>query len=232
MKQTRMLLTILVSIIIISCNEDKKIPVENLKKETISAKWNTSTPNDYVSFEFNMDGNYIAVKETETKSTDNRNIFFGTYTIIDNATISLSDLGTLEVIEVNDNSMNFIINGNNETIINASKQKEIETSDNTKLLCRTWNLVSLDDNEISNFIVLFSGAGTYFVDAVVEGEQITSLGTWTWCNSDENKLAFTIEDELDCNGIQIFKEIQLTQNSFTAIDMENGKPQAVKMEAN
>ena len=213
---------------IVSCNNENT-PQIKLEKEAISSKWIVNGASDYKSIEFNNDGSYIVVNGLAS----DENVYFGNYKIVNNTTISLSDFGTIEVSEISDNSINFKIqqiSSSDETIIKASKQETIVNSNNTELLCRTWKAISIDNEAMDNFIVLFSNAGTYLVDAIIEGDPVTALGTWTWCNSEENKLAFTIENELNCDGIEIFKDIQLTSNSFIGIDMENGKPQTFIME--
>lgn len=231
----QILVAIFVLTFITACDKDENDPKEALEKATISAKWNVSNSSDYDSFEFNESGNYIVVKNTTTKSINNQIVLFGTYEIIDDKSIVLSDFGTLTISELNENSISFVIKltniSDNEINIDATKQVEMENTIKTDLLCQSWELVSFDGEAISNFYLLFSIAGTYLVNAEVEGEQITNLGTWTWCNTDENKLAFTIEHELDCDGIEIFKDIQLTSDSFIGIDMENGEPMLVIMKS-
>ena len=264
MKQQGLALVITLALVfIVSCDNGGNSLTENLKKELISAKWNVNGSGSYTSFEFNMDGNYIAVKNTSlpssapaqgmekndiapknvvTKSTDdNTTVFFGTYRIIDDTTIELSGLGTLKVSKLNNNSISFTINGEE---VNASKQARVITaSTKTELLCRTWKLVSLDGVEVGNsnldvteYTILFSDASTFFVNARQKnGEHITVLGRWMWCNQDQNQLAFTASEygnELDCNSKYIFKDIQLTENSFIGIDMENEYPMEFVMRAN
>lgn len=224
---------------IVACEKDNNEPkndndlTETLEITTISAKWNVSNSNDYESFEFNESGNYIVVKKTATKSTNDQVVLFGTYEITDDKTIVLSDFGTLTISEINESSISFSIrltsNPDSEIIINASKEEEIESSANTDLLCQSWELVSFGGAAMSDFYVLFSSAGTYLVNLKVEGVEITGLGIWTWCNTDENKLAFTIDNTLDCDGLEIIKEIQLTSNSFSGIDMENAEPMEMIM---
>ena len=263
MKQQGLALVITLALVfIVSCDNGGNSLTENLKKELISAKWNVNGSGSYISFEFNMDGNYIAVKNTSlpssapaqgmekndiapknvvTKSTDdNTTVFFGTYRIVDDTTIELSGLGTLKVSKLNNNSISFTINGEE---VNASKQVRIASSTNTELLCRTWKLISFGGEELNDsnlgmreYIILFSNAGTYFANAILEnGEHVTALGSWIWCNQSQDQLAFTAPaygNELDCNSKYIFKDIQLTENSFIGINMENEYPMELVMEAN
>jgi hypothetical protein len=90
---------IVVLILIASCDKDKNEPKETLDKAANSAKWIVSNSSEYKSFEFNESGNYIVVVNTATKSTNDQIIRFGTYEIIDNKTIVLSDFGTLTISE-------------------------------------------------------------------------------------------------------------------------------------
>lgn len=235
-KLKQILVAIFVLTLIAACDKDKNEPNEiKVEKTTISAKWIVSGSSDYESFEFNKSGNYIVVKNTTKKSTNGQVVLFGTFEIIDGNKIVLSDFGTLTISEIDENSISFSIqlisNSDNEVIINASKQEEIESSTNTDLLCQSWEIVSFGGNVMPNFYVLFSKAGTYLVNAEVVGEEITGLGTWTWCNTAENKLAFTIDNTLDCDGIQIIKDIQLTSSSFIGIDMENGEQDEIIMKS-
>jgi hypothetical protein len=232
----KILFAIFALTLIAACDKDENEPNEvNVEKTTISAKWTISNSSDYKSFEFNESGNYIVVKNITTRSINDPIVLFGTYEIIDGKKIVLSDFGTLIISVINENSISFSFqltsNPDNDVIINASKQEEIESSTNTDLLCQTWMLVSFGEYEIQNFYVLFSKAGTYLINNEAEGEEIIKLGTWSWCNTDENKIAFTIENVLDCDGIEIVKDLQLTSNSFIGTDMENGEPMEMIMES-
>ncbi len=222
-KQAIIVIWVMTSFISCEKNEDNLNIV--LNEETISAKWIVDEPIDYVSFEYNESGNYIIVRNMNTKSTNNQIVLFGTYNLIDDKTITLSDFGTMKISNIEENSIDFSISlysdPNSETSISAVKLDEIANSTKTKLLCKTWELVSLGESNLSGFTILLSDAGTYFVEG--------TLGTWKWCNSEETKLAFTIKNILDCDGIQIIKDIVLTTDSFRGIDMENGEPEIMIM---
>jgi hypothetical protein len=198
----QLLVAIFVLTLITSCDKDKNEPTEALEKATISAKWIVNNSNEYKSFEFNESRNYIIVKDTTTKSTNDQIIFFGTYEIIDSKTIVLSDFGTLTISEVNDNSINFSIqltnNPNNEIIINASKQKEMDSSANTKLLCRTWKMVTINDTSVvgtdMELTALFSAAGTYFISYTKPDENSGGLAQWKWKNEAETQLLYSWDE--------------------------------------
>ncbi len=199
-------------------------------KERINAKWNVNGTSMFTSFEFNLSGNYIVVADASGKSANEEFVAFGVYEIIGSNTIVLSDLGTITVNEINDENINFsieLLSNPNPEIIDAYKEAEIEETTNTDLLCQTWELISFGGFFIPDYYVLFSKAGTYLVNY----EGTTSLGTWTWCNEQQDKVAFTIGGTLDCEGINIVKEIQLTTESFVGIDLENeGVPMEMIME--
>ncbi len=199
-------------------------------KESIRGKWDVTGTSIFTSFEFNESGNYIVVVDESAKSTNEELVAFGVYEITGDNTIVLSDLGTITVNEINENIISFsieLLTNPSPVIINASKESEIEGTTNTDLLCRTWKLVSFGGVEIPDYYVLFSKAGTYLVD--YEGE--SGLGTWIWCNSEEDKIAFEIDYVLNCEGINIVKEIQITTESFIGIDLENeGIPMEMIME--
>lgn len=202
-KLKQILIAIFVLTFITACDKDENDPKETLEKATISAKWNISNSSDYDSFEFNESGNYIVVKNTTTKSTNDQIILFGTYKIIDNKTIVLSDFGTLIVSKIDENSIIFSIkltsNPNDEIIINASKQEEMESSTRTDLLCKTWEMVTFNGESVvgtdMELTVLFSKAGTYFVSyANPEDENDGGLAQWKWSNDAETQLLFSWEE--------------------------------------
>ena len=199
----QILVAIFVLTFIPSCDKDENEPKENLEKAAISAKWIVSNPSKYESFEFNESGNYIVVENTITKSTNDKIILFGTYEIIDNKTIILSDFGTLTISKINENSISFSIqltsNPDNEIIIDASKQEEMESSARTVLLCRTWQLLTVNDTSVigtdMELTVLFSAAGTYFVSYVKpEGGNVGGLAQWKWKNEAETQFLYSWEE--------------------------------------
>ena len=165
-----------------------------------------------------------------TKSTNSQMILFGTYETTDSKTIILSGFGTLKISSLVDNttSLSLFLSGNPnaEIQLNASKQNVLSSSSKTNLLCRTWELVSIGEIDVDG-IVLFSEAGTYFISSQSGSE----IGTWQWCNSEENKISFTIDEKLDCEGIETIKNIELTNNSFVGIDSENGTELELVMKA-
>jgi len=215
---------------IVACNKDDIDPKENLEKAKISAKWIVSNSSDYDSFEFNESGNYIVVKNTTTKSTNDQIILFGTYEIIDNKTIVLSDFGTLTISKIDENSISFSIkltsNPNNEITINASKQAEMESTTKTDLLCRTWEMVTVNGESIvgtdMELTVLFSKAGTYFVSyANPEDENDGGLAQWKWKDDAETQFLYSW-DEVPVWEDEDYVEIpELTSTKLKIIEDED-----------
>jgi len=226
----QILLAILVLTFITACDKDENDPKETLEKTTISAKWNVDNSSEYESFEFNESGNYIVVKNTTTKSTNNQVVLFGTYEIIDAKTLTLADFGTLTISEVNESSISFSINltsdSDNEIIINASKQDEIESSTKTDLLCRTWEMVTENGVPVAGtemeLTVLFSKAGTYFVSfANPEDESEGGLALWKWNNDEETQLLYSWEEVPNWEEEYYVEIPELTANTLKIIEDED-----------
>jgi len=197
MKNSKLiLLAIFTLTIITSCKKDKNDLQTNLNKENISGKWDVNGTNDYESFEFNHSGNYIVVKDKKTKSSNGQSIQFGTYEIIDDKTVLLSDFGNITISEINDNSISFSIqllnDPNNEITLNASKHDEMESTPRTELMCRTWELITMDGNPVEGTeyeaTVLFSEAGTYFV-TWYNGD--VGLSHWKWKDASETEFLYS-----------------------------------------
>lgn len=214
-KFLRILAFVLVLTSILSCKKDEGKTQGILEKETISAKWVVDGTSDFESFEFNKSGNYIVVKTTATKSTNGQIVLFGTYEILDAETIVLSDLGTMKILNIGETSLSFRItiksDPTTEISISAIKQPKTENSAKTDLLCRTWELVSLNGiNAIGTNIeqsVLFSDAGTYFVKPV-NPEIVGGLAQWTWKDANETKLCYSWEGVPTCDGTN---EVEITE---------------------
>lgn len=228
MKNLKKILAVIFALsIIISCDKDENEPKETLGKETISAKWLVYGTNDYESFEFNKSGNYIVVKKTTTKSTNDQIILFGTYEIIDNKTIVLSDFGTIIISEINDNSISFSIqltsSPNNEIVINATKQEEMENTTKTELLCRTWKMVTVNGEDVTGteyeLSVLFSQAGTYFVEfANPEDENDGGQAYWKWKDATETKFLYSWDTPPVWEDDEVVEIIELTNNKLKILE--------------
>jgi hypothetical protein len=233
MKNFQRILTVIFALtIIISCSKDENEVKEPLKKESISAKWLVNGTTDYESFEFNKSGNYIIVKNTSMKSTDNQNILFGTYENIDNTTIVLSDFGTIKISEINEDLISFSIqlvnSPENEIIINASKQAEMENTTKTELLCRTWEMATVNGENVTGteyeLSVLFSQAGTYFVEfANPEEDDDGGLAHWKWQDETETKFQYSWDTPPVWEDDAVVEIIKLNENTLELLERFDGE---------
>lgn len=208
MKRLRqILLAVIVSTALISCdkddvNEDDDMNQEPIKKETISGKWNVDGQSKYKSFEFNESGNFIVVENLEkqsvrSSSSDNpmteERVYFGTYEVTDR-TVLLVGLGRIKVSTLKSNSIKFSLyftsDPDNEIVLNATKQEEMESTSKTNLLCRTWKSVTLNGKDVAGTendgTVIFSNAGTYLTD----NSEGLAMARWKWKNEGEGLLNY------------------------------------------
>ncbi len=198
----QVLVAILFLTSIISCKKDEPEPDFTLEMQTISAKWIVSGTSDFKSFEFNKSGNYIVVKKG-TKSSETDQVLFGTYQITDNKTVVLKDFGILEVSTIEGETIRFNLAVNSDpgtkVSINASKSAVISNSTKTELLCRTWEMVSVNGEVVSGteyeLTVLFTNAGTYFVTLTNPDEESEGgLAQWKWKDETETKFLYSWEE--------------------------------------
>jgi hypothetical protein len=190
------LLLILTSVMLLaaSCSSDNG---GNVTDETINAKWNVIGTSEYQSFEFNKSGNYIVVKKLTTLSPEEENnqvIIFGTYQKANNV-ITLSDFGEITISDITTSSISFnlILYAEYHGIgiaITATKQAEMANSTKTDLLCRTWEVITINDESVvgthdEGVTVLFSRAGTYFVNRPNDPEDAGGLVSWKWKDNNE-----------------------------------------------
>jgi len=150
----------------------------------------------------------------KAKSTNDQIISFGTYDIIDNETIVLSDFGTIKLSKFDKNSMSFSIklnsSPNKEINISASKEESMISTLRTDLLCQAWEEVREDDDLEAT--VILSKAGTYFV-TWPDGD--FGIGEWKWKDSTETKILLEEGDyqtyeaeilELTSSTLRIYEE--------------------------
>ena len=246
MKKAKILLVMLfTAFFFVSCSKDNDNSNTDtiLNTETISAKWNVSGSSEYASFEFNKSGNYIILRNGMTRSTEDPTILFGTYQIVDNI-ITLSDLGRLTVSDISQNSFSakLVLNDrpNNEVEISVTKQKEMAKSTKTDLLCKTWELLTENGESVKGtefeLTVLFSAAGTYFVDRK-DGEG--GLAEWKWKDSNENNILYSWDHwdnfgevsiiELANDKLVLFEDYEEEgTGTFVLQPLDNSKPSTLK----
>jgi len=229
-KLSKILCLIFAITAIAGCSSNENDTIETPVSTTINAKWMVSNPTEYISFEFNDSGNYIITKntadaKTTTATNETRTIFFGTYIFIDDNTLELSDIGTITIDNMDENTISFTLKLNNntdtETFIEANRVEEITNSTNTELLCKTWQLISIDGQNVlgtnDGLTVLFSRAGTYFVtnnNPVEEG----GLAEWNWTDSTQTFLEYSWNKGLGSDGI--VEVSNLTSTSLTITEDE------------
>ncbi len=222
----QILVLILILTTIFSCKK-KENEQSTLSKETLSAKWIVDDASVFASFEFNKSGNYIVVVNSAAKSGKGQIVLFGTYEIIDSKTIILSDLGTISITEIGKNSIRFSIvldsSPGDEIIITATKSDEIPNSARTALLCRTWDLISVNGVSVAGtdmeLTVLFSAAGTYFVSFANPSDLGDGgLAWWTWKDNTQQSFCYSWDGEPTCDGTNEVEIAELTSSEAIIIE--------------
>jgi len=240
MKQIRQFLVVLFALtMIISCEKNENGTQDILSVEKISAKWIIDGTSIYKSFEFNKSGNYIIVKKASTDSTSKQSILFGTYEITDNKTLVLSDFGKIKISEINDKSLSFSVSlttsPTTEVAITASKQAEIQSTTKTDLLCRTWEMLTINGKTVvgtnQQLSVLFSASGTYFVSyANPTDENDGGLAQWKWKDDSQTKLLYSWNEVPVWDETHSVEISKLTADSLKII--ENKDVYVLKPKAN
>ncbi|KAB1155919.1 hypothetical protein F7018_11460 [Tenacibaculum aiptasiae] len=217
------------TLLTISCSSNDEIPSTKIKKEEISSKWEIENSN-YKSFEFNKDGNYIIVKSAsanKSKSQKNeKNILLGQYEIVDDKTINLIDFGQIIISSINGTKMDFTIVDNKTSTsieVSSSKIEKISSSSNTDLLCRTWKMTEVNGEDvvgtINELTVIFSQAGTYFVElANPTSENEGGLAEWKWEDAKENKFCYSWEGEANCTGDNSVSIAEIKENLLVLME--------------
>lgn len=225
MKKIKVLAALLSLVVIFSSCEKGDNKDNNdvtITKETISAKWIVADNVTYKSFEFNESGNFIIVVDNMKKSMNEEDIIFGNYEVVDDITIKLKNYGTIKTSKIDDNTISFTLtldtSSGNEISINANKADEMQSSSNTELLCRTWNMVSINGENVAGteeeLTVLFSQAGTYFVTYLNStDEENGGLAKWKWKDENQNTLCYSWDGEPTCDGDNEIL-IEVTTNSL------------------
>ncbi len=188
-----------------SCQKQDTGSLEVLSMQTLSGKWNvTDTASVYKSFEFNTMGSYIIVQDTIV----NHDPIFGTYKIIDDKTIKLSDGGILDLSLIDDTRFNFSMTTQQATgvsiAITSIKADQLPISIRTDLLCRTWQMDSVNENSRQDTAivkqVIFSQSGTYFENT--SGSLINDdvVAQWAWKDENEKTICLALDGKPTCNG--------------------------------
>lgn len=230
MKEIRQILVALFALtMIISCEKNPIVSQDTLSVEKISAKWIIDDTSIYKSFEFNKSGNYIVVKRASSDSTSKQTILFGTYEITDNKTLVLSDFGKVKISEISDKSISLSVSlttsPNTEIAIIASKQTEIQSSAKTDLLCKTWELVTIDGKTVvgteNEGSVMFSASGTYFVSRTNSTDGNSGgLAQWKWTDESQTKFFYSWDEIPVWDNCDFAEILKLGSDSLKILDNE------------
>jgi hypothetical protein len=238
MKNLQKLFTVLLIIVaVFSCKkDDNNSSANDGVYNTVSAKWVVSTVNStYESFEFNKSGNYIIVQNvaavansivSKTKAAQSLDVIFGTYKVINDSTIELSDFGIIIFKSGSNNSINFTIiyeGSSTEVNISATKAEEMEVTDKTAMLCKTWHLIKMNDVSVvgtaNELTVLFSSAGTYFVKLMNPTTEYTGgLAQWTWKDGTETTLCYSWDGTPTCSGENEVEIVSISSSQLKIIE--------------
>ncbi len=227
-KQT--LLAFLAIMCFVSCDkDDSELKNELETKASINAKWVVEGTSEFKSFEFNESGNYIIVKEGTVKSSASNSILFGTYEYDADQTITLSEFGTIKISDYGTDHMNFVVelkDGTEEPVsLKATKKEEMGSSERTDLLCRSWKLIRINDVNVEGteeeITVLFSKAGTYFVEFVNPNPDVLGgLAEWSWSNSSKTAINYSWTQYGEGGTFDI---VELTDNSLKILEEFEGE---------
>ncbi|MBB3701272.1 hypothetical protein KMW28_03580 [Flammeovirga yaeyamensis] len=228
MKTLKLFCLAIISLIVFSsCDNDETSPSDQgLVPGTISAKWEINNRSEFTSFEFNESGSYIIRQTIAPADYVEDVLYFGQYEIIDEETIDLHGYGILSNVQLSNNEISFTLRQtNSETDIElvASKAEEMESTQRTSLLCKTWKLVSIDGQSIvgteMDLTVLFSKAGTYLVQFKYSSEDFEGgLAHWRWANKNEEQIQYDWQETPDWESPGLVDIRNLTSNSLTIVE--------------
>jgi hypothetical protein len=191
---------------------------------TVNAKWIVGgvEATQFTSFEFNKSGQYIVIMPT--------GISYGNYTS-SGVSMVLENFGSLSVTKLTNTEFGFVLtmpkkSGKATYTISSTRSNEVPSTGNTALLCRTWNLDSMDHHAVagttSELQMIFTPAGTYFVHYVSDSSNANAL--WKWLDSKQDTLCYSWSGTISCNGVNECKINKLTSTqlimSEIAYDLE------------
>jgi len=230
-------LLLVLTFIVFACDSSENSP--KLDENSLCAKWLVSGTSPYVSFEFNSSGNYLVVKKAAEKSVQEQTTIFGTYEIVDGKSVKLNNLGTLQLNTIDETSFNFkmklVGSTSDEVEIQTEKSAVVANSAKTSLLCRTWNMVSINDKAVKGTeyeaTILFSEAGTYYIDFANPGEENEDgLANWCWKDSEEKFFCYSWDGEMptcdDNNQVEI---LELTGNVLKIYEVDRLYPEVTEL---
>lgn len=200
------------------CTDDEISTKEEAKKEVVSPKYSeyaakyVLSSGAYSSIELTGSGDYIAVKRSVTRATNDENIITGTFTISSDGTVKLSGIGE---VTINDNGTAGVVLNIEGEDYQASVTKNIDTSDAEDWLYRTWYIVkysvipakndglrlTVNTAEQLNKLLNQYGYNLPAFETLIITKCGTFLptynngciknGTWKWSNESKKKISFT-----------------------------------------
>ncbi|MBP8851355.1 MAG: hypothetical protein KBG80_12465 [Breznakibacter sp.] len=231
----KILLALFLTVAIFSCKKESddneqtiETPVlagDTVDVALISSKWIIANNEEFKSIEFNESGNYIIVKTPKLKAatTTDDEVLYGTYTIVNETTIILSGFGTVIFIDFGQEITKIVItlatNPTSPITLEATEKSEITMTTKTELLCRTWDLYTVNGEEVAGTTdestVLFSAAGTYFVDfADPEMDEYGGLAQWSWSSSLQQSFCYDWETTPVCSSTNSVSIVSLTETEL------------------
>lgn len=233
---------LLIIIYLGSCSKEDSIKEDTIPneivKESVTKKWIVQNSPEFVSIEFDSNGNYIIVKNKTTSKNKKQaeEIFFsGTYEVLDTDILLLSDFGTMKFDDTDPNHIKFSIKyPGSDTYtyeLNVGKAAEFVSTPKTDLLCNSnWRFtrnVPIQDtiNEIN-----FSKAGTCFTNFSITSQnagKFVEFGKWKWQDNTETKIIITqlkyTQWMIDRDGEAEFEITKLSGTKLELKEIFNGK---------
>jgi len=188
-------------------------PVENPVENAIAEKWEINSPeSSFLSFEFNLDKNYIVIENNDAKLAH-----FGKYSIPLKDMIILENFGIIAITENNEAGVSFSFSPADEPDktmnFTAVKAKAIAKSPELDLFCRTWKVVDCTEKNNIGMLLFISAAGTYFFTDT-KGVS-NSLSHWRWFDDKREEFEYS-HDNWEHYGRA--KITDLSINSLGVID--------------
>lgn len=208
-------------------DKDKNEPDLTVTQENIVGKWIVNNSSDFGFFEFTESGNYIVALNPLKKSTEDYDIRFGEFEITGDATIVLAGLGSIEITGIDVEVLNFVFSflENPEKVFElvSIKGPEIEDSETTDLLCRSWDLKSLNGENVDgterDLTVVFSKAGTYLVSW---SETNSGIAQWQWKDDVENFILYSWDEAPDWENAKAVEILELTTKVLRILEKFEG----------
>lgn len=222
--------------VFISCEkEDESLPILKLNQETILGKWMVSNASIYKSFEFIDGGVCILVEKSIEKSINEDTVRVGRFEIDDlgRGIIMLIELGDSRILDdilLTSETASFTITNpadpDNVVAVVTERAEEIDDTENTKLLAKSWVLWNLQLRDIENphaynveipegyrEIVAFSISGTYTKFFINNGVETRKYGNWMWLDDTEEDIRVWDNNQFSGDATQYFLH-NLNQNAL------------------